>query len=268
MVIRRGLAQAVTLLVAILVLAGVSATPAVASSSSEFAAKINAARAAKGANSLVVKADLNAVAQAQAERMADKSDLFHNPNLGGSVSNWSMLAENVGYGPDVATIHRAFMNSSGHRANILNAKYTQVGVGVVIRDNVMWVAEVFRRPSGTSAGSGGSTTAKPPAAKKPAAAAKKPSSTKAPAVKKPTAAQPPAAKPKIVVVAVPRSVPMAARRAEAASSARDRIGLTLVSAKSPAVPVDSGGDFPLSAAATVGLLALLILGNTARLRLR
>ena len=151
---RRGLARGLGLLVAALTLVAVVPTGAHAASSSEFVAQINAARTARGGHALTVKADLNAVAQAQAERMADRSELYHNPNLGGSVSHWTALAENVGYGPDVDTIHDAFMNSAGHRANILNAKYTEVGVGVVVRDHVMWVAEVFRRPAGASSGSG------------------------------------------------------------------------------------------------------------------
>ena len=151
---RRGLARGLGLLVAALTLLAVVPTGAQAASSSEFVADINAARTSRGGHALTVKGDLTAAAQAQAERMADKSELYHNPNLGGSVSNWTMLAENVGYGPDVATIHAAFMASPGHRANILNAKYTEVGVGVVVRDHVMWVAEVFRRPAGASSGSG------------------------------------------------------------------------------------------------------------------
>lgn len=132
-----------------------------ASSASDFVSRINAERASRGEAGLAVRSDLMAAAQAQAERMADKSKLYHNPNLGGSVSHWVLLGENVGYGPDVATIHRAFMKSAPHRHNILNTAYTEVGVGVVFRDHVMWVAEMFRKPTGTtSSGGSGSSGSK------------------------------------------------------------------------------------------------------------
>jgi uncharacterized protein YkwD len=38
------------------------------------------------------------------------------------------------------------MASAPHRANILDRDYTQVGVGAIVRDGRVWVAEVFRRP--------------------------------------------------------------------------------------------------------------------------
>ena len=48
------------------------------------------------------------------------------------------------------------MASAPHRANILSATYTQVGVGVAVdRHGTLWVSEIFRKPS---------TTAAPPAA--------------------------------------------------------------------------------------------------------
>ena len=41
------------------------------------------------------------------------------------------VAENVGVGYSVQALHDAFMGSTGHRANILNASYNRVGIGVV-----------------------------------------------------------------------------------------------------------------------------------------
>ncbi len=165
-----------------------------------------------------MRGDLAAAAQVQAERMADRSDLFHNPDLGGSVSHWSALAENVGYGPDVAAIHTAFMNSPGHRTNILNAKYTEVGVGVVVRNHVMWVAEVFRRPSGETSGSGSGGSASAAPKKKPASAPKKsPGSTSGP-----TEPPVPAAKSRAAKKAPPaKSGPTKARTSCSGGAARD-----------------------------------------------
>jgi uncharacterized protein YkwD len=137
-----------------------TATPAGATTAEDsLTARLNGARSDQGLPSLATRSDLVAVARAQATRMADSGTLYHNPNLTTDVTNWRWVGENVGYGPDVQTVHVAFMNSDGHRANILDTDYTQVGVGVVERGDRVWVAEVFRRPQTvTTTSSTGSTT--------------------------------------------------------------------------------------------------------------
>jgi uncharacterized protein YkwD len=40
-------------------------------------------------------------------------------------------------------VHKKFMNSSGHRANILGTQYHKVGVGIVARKGKLWVTEIF-----------------------------------------------------------------------------------------------------------------------------
>ena len=112
----------------------------------ELFTRLNKARIVRGRPALARKYDLTLVARAQALRMANSGTLFHNPRLRTAVSNWRWVGENVGYGPTVLAVHRAFMASPGHRANILDRDYTQVGVGVVRRGSRVWVAEVFRRP--------------------------------------------------------------------------------------------------------------------------
>lgn len=112
----------------------------------QFVAALNQERAARGLPKLAVASDLVAVARQHSARMASKNDLYHNPNLGSDVSGWQKVGENVGRGPSVSTIHDAFMNSAGHRANILDADWTEVGVGVEVVDGRVWVTEVFRQP--------------------------------------------------------------------------------------------------------------------------
>jgi hypothetical protein len=263
-------------------LALVAAVPtgAHASASSDFVAKINAARQSHGGQALTVRGDLAAAAQAQAERMADRSDLFHNPDLGGSVSHWSALAENVGYGPDVATIHTAFMNSPGHRTNILNAKYTEVGVGVVVRDHVVWVAEVFRRPTGqtSSSGSGSGSSAAP--TKKPSSTPK--SSTRATTA--PTkAAKSTAAKKAAPTRATPVKAPVRSSKAVVraalvvpAQATRPALagspwlgttgGIEATTTTSRPAPRPGSPGIPPAAGLTLGLLALVVIGGAARLR--
>ena len=62
------------------------------------------------------------------------------------VTNWQTAGENIARGDMTpAVVERAWMNSPGHRANILNPNYTHIGVGV-FRDgnNTSWT-QLFAR---------------------------------------------------------------------------------------------------------------------------
>jgi uncharacterized protein YkwD len=125
-----------------------TATRAVALSASEatFTNRLNRARTARGVPRLTVRTSLVAVARAQAARMARRHTMYHNPNLTRDVHNWSAVGENVGFGPNAVRIHAALMASLPHRHNILDTDYTEIGIGTVVRNGRVWVAEVFRRP--------------------------------------------------------------------------------------------------------------------------
>ncbi len=126
---------------------------------SQFVSLANSARANRGLRSYTVASDLVSVARRHAQRMAAKHTIFHNPNLGGEVSNWQAVGENVGMGGSVSSIHNAFMNSAAHRANILDTDFTQVGMGTAYDDKgVLYVTQVFRKPAGSTAPT---TTPKP-----------------------------------------------------------------------------------------------------------
>lgn len=109
---------------------------------------VDQARAARGIPSLDTRAGLSDVARDWAEQMARTGVLRHNPRLTTEVDNWRWVGENAGFGPDVRTVQEAFMRSPGHRANMLDRDYTQIGVGVARRDGRVWVVQVFRRPAG------------------------------------------------------------------------------------------------------------------------
>lgn len=127
-----------------------AAAAAVTTTESAFVSKLNRERSARGIHRLAVRSDLVRVARAQAARMASRTSLYHNPNLTRDVRNWRWVGENVGYGPDAARIHTAFMNSPAHKANIVDRDYTEIGIGVVVRNGRVWVAEVFRKPARTT----------------------------------------------------------------------------------------------------------------------
>lgn len=114
---------------------------------SQFVSALNSARAAQGLPALQIAGDLTSVARSHSRVMADADHLHHNPDLGAAVSGWRKVGENVGRGPSVSSIHDALMNSPGHRRNILDADWTQLGMGVVVKDGQLWVTQVFRTPA-------------------------------------------------------------------------------------------------------------------------
>ena len=145
------------LVLAVFVLGAATAGPAGATSTeSAVTSKINSARASRGVHRLTTRSDLVAVARGQARRMAARNVLYHNPSLAQQVRNFRWVGENVGYGPSVALVHSAFMASPGHKANLLDRDYTEVGVGAVWANGRVWIAEVFRKPLRSTAASSSS----------------------------------------------------------------------------------------------------------------
>ena len=110
---------------------------------SEFVSLINKERSSRGRRTLSVRSDLVAVARRHSARMAKEGRIWHNPNLASDVDGWQTVGENVGMGPSVSSLHKAFMGSTGHRANILHRDYNQIGVGIVVDDDTIFVTEVF-----------------------------------------------------------------------------------------------------------------------------
>lgn len=144
------------------------ALSAVADSGTEagFLAAINASRASAGLAPLTVDSGLQAHARNHTADMIAADAIFHSTatelaNAAGS--GWAALAENVGRGGTVDSLHAAFMASSGHKANILG-DYNYVGIGTDTADGVLYVTVVFMRKGSTSNGTttttaGGGTTA-------------------------------------------------------------------------------------------------------------
>lgn len=125
------------------VAAGPSATVAsVERDAKEFA---NLERADHGVAPLRWNPSLRDIARRHAQRMAQRSSLHHNPNLRREVMPYRMLGENVGVGSSMALIHQAFMDSEGHRRNLL-ARYSIAGFGAAIVGDEIWITQVFLTP--------------------------------------------------------------------------------------------------------------------------
>ena len=127
-----------------------------------FLAEINASRAANGLAPLGVDNGLRTHARNHTQDMIDAGEIFHSTSAelwaaGGSGA--TQMAENVGRGGTVSSLHTAFMNSSGHRANILGP-YNWVGIGTDTSEGVLYVTVVFMA-SGSSTTT--TTTTSPPA---------------------------------------------------------------------------------------------------------
>jgi putative cell wall-binding protein len=134
---------------AVVVALAMHATPAHASIDSDewaFVSRLNAARASAGLPPVAVLSALRDSARQQSAQMAGRGALFHTVDLAAvatrAASDWTRAAENVGRGGDVAAIDQAFLESPGHRANVLGA-FNYVGVGVVHAASSIWVTVQF-----------------------------------------------------------------------------------------------------------------------------
>ena len=120
----------------------------------------NAERVRLDLNTLESNATLNAVAKARLDDMFANQYFEHISPTGGSVSKeaqrfgyeYISIGENIALGnfEDDETLVAAWMASSGHRANILSTKFTEIGIAVgkgIYQGKSTWMAvQVFARP--------------------------------------------------------------------------------------------------------------------------
>lgn len=101
---------------------------------------VNEVRAEHGLQALTANWELSRVARYKSQDMEDNRYFSHtSPNYGSPfqmIKNFGLsyrtAGENIAYGQSTPqAVVSAWMNSSGHRANILNSSYTQIGVGYV-----------------------------------------------------------------------------------------------------------------------------------------
>lgn len=101
---------------------------------------VNNERTAHGLKPLTLSDKLTSIANTKAQDMVDKNYFSHtSPTYGSPFDmlhtfgiSYSNAGENIAAGQTTSDqVMRDWMNSSGHRANILNKNYTQLGVGYV-----------------------------------------------------------------------------------------------------------------------------------------
>jgi uncharacterized protein YkwD len=90
---------------------------------------------------------LSDLARQHSIAMANQGSLFHTADPATSYLrgvDWRTWGENVGVsGGTVADLHKAFMRSAPHRANILNRDFRHVAIGAVRVDGTLWVTVFF-----------------------------------------------------------------------------------------------------------------------------
>ena len=117
---------------------------------SQVAALVNAERAKYGLSALTVDTNVQQAALVRAKETAQS--FSHTRPNGSSFStalteagvSYRTAGENIAYGQSTPQqVMNAWMNSSGHRANILNANYTTIGVGYTVINGTAYWAQLF-----------------------------------------------------------------------------------------------------------------------------
>lgn len=117
---------------------------------SQVAALVNAERAKYGLSALTVDTKVQQAALVRAKETAQS--FSHTRPNGSSFStalteagvSYRTAGENIAYGQTTPQqVMNAWMNSSGHRANILNANYTTIGVGYTVINGTAYWAQLF-----------------------------------------------------------------------------------------------------------------------------
>lgn len=136
----RKLAGIASIFVSLAFFAGIGAADASELAGDNVISLINQSRGEAGVSALAKNAKLTQAAAAKADDMFKRQYFAHVGPDGNGPSywadragyGWSALGENIAYGYDTAElVHGAFMNSEGHRRNILSARYEHVGVAAV-----------------------------------------------------------------------------------------------------------------------------------------
>jgi len=100
---------------------------------------VNHERTSRGIPALSRRADVDRIAKAHGDRMADAYAIWHNDDYFTAATKRligaSFVGENVAKNSDIDDMHRRLMNSPHHRENILDRRFSQVGVGVGVAPN-------------------------------------------------------------------------------------------------------------------------------------
>lgn len=128
-----------------------AAVPAAPTAEGAVLALVNQARAGAGCGALTADPALAAVARAHSADMRDRDYFSHTSPEGLSPFDRAeqagidyARAENIAFGQaDATAVMEAWLESPGHRANILDCELTKLGVGVAEGPGGPWWTQLF-----------------------------------------------------------------------------------------------------------------------------
>ena len=116
---------------------------------------LNRARSEAALSTLASSDQLDLLAYQHAREMAMRGSVTHHSHLYGASTGTRIelafpglrqFGENVAVNRSPSALHRALMNSQGHRLNRMEATFTHVGVGVArVSEYQLYLTEVFAR---------------------------------------------------------------------------------------------------------------------------
>lgn len=117
---------------------------------------VNKERASRGLALLKLNTELSRVARIKSQDMIDKKYFSHTSPTYGSPFDmmqsfglkFSAAGENIAYGQKTAAeVMNSWMNSAGHKANILSEAYTNIGIGVAkTASGTLYWTQMFMNP--------------------------------------------------------------------------------------------------------------------------
>lgn len=126
--------------------------PALLSTQEEILKLVNKERANNGLKPLQMDWQVSRVAQYKSDDMANSNYFSHtSPNYGTPFDmlksfniKYRTAGENIAKGQKTPqAVVTAWMNSEGHRANILNPNYTHLGVGYTVKNGTTYWTQMF-----------------------------------------------------------------------------------------------------------------------------
>jgi uncharacterized protein YkwD len=103
----------------------------------------NKERSLKGLNLFIPNDNLTFYAQNHAEIMANHNSLYHS-DISDLLKKFNLVGENIAFGQeDEKDVLNSWMHSTGHRENILNEQFKQIGFGVSPKNNRLYWVTVF-----------------------------------------------------------------------------------------------------------------------------
>ena len=105
---------------------------------------IDRARDRRGIHDMNRSRAIGYKARLHAKRMRSDGSIFHS-ELGSMLKSlsWQIAGENVGMGPDLKGLHKAFMKSPGHKHNLLDKRFNRFAVGIVKDNGYIYVTVMF-----------------------------------------------------------------------------------------------------------------------------